>query len=161
MGAIDPGSASGPVGRVADARGSRVREDPLRGRVGTPPCRVGPRAQDRARGADPSGCPRRHDRGRVRHPQRQSGLGPAQVRGVEATADVEERRDSARVLQPRAGPAARSAVRLGMVRRARGVGVPARDVGQPDAEPAAWRRSEVRCDHDSEAAPRAARASGA
>ena len=119
------------LGHLAHTRRTRLRQDTHR-------CRVGPRSSG-VQGSPPN-SPRRshhtrspvhHDRGRVRHHQRLATMEQAHIRTIQAKAHMAHRSARTRLLKPRARPAQRPTIRRRMVRRARLMGIPGRDLGQP------------------------------
>ena len=105
-------------------RAQSLPRTPIRGRER-------PNRPHRPRRTHPTRSPVHHDRGRVRTPQHIPALAQTHLRAVQAKANMAQRSPRTRILQPRAGPAKRPSVRRRMVRRARLVGVPSPDLGQP------------------------------
>ena len=108
------------------------------------------RAPHCPRRTNPRRSPVRHDRGRVRHRQHISTLGQAHLRAVQAKAHLAQRCARPSILQPRARPAQRPSVRRRMVRRARLMGVPRTDLGQPHFRPQARTPATLRRHHNAQ-----------
>ena len=138
------------LGHLDDPRRPRLRKDSHWSRVGPRTGRRRCRAPHCPRRAHPRRSPVRHDRGRVRHRQHISTLGQAHLRAVQAKAHLAQRCARPSILKPRAGPAQRPSVRRRMVRRARLVGVPRTDLGQPHFRPQARTPATLRRHHNAQ-----------
>ena len=111
-------------------RAQSLPRTPIRGRRP-------PRNPHSPRRPNPARSTVHHDRGRVRHFEHIPALEPAHLRAVQAQNHLAQRSARPRLLQPRTRPAKRTTVRRRLVRRARVMGVRARDLGQPLLRPQA------------------------
>ena len=111
-------------------RAQSLPRTPIRGRRP-------PRNPHSPRRPNPARSTVHHDRGRVRNFEHIPALEPAHLRAVQAQNHLAQRSARPRLLQPRTRPAKRTTVRRRLVRRARLMGVRARDLGQPLLRPQA------------------------
>ena len=126
-----PAPARRRLGHLAHPRWTRLRQNSRRRRMGPRSGRGRQRTPHSPSRAHHTRSPVHHDRGRVRHHQRLATMEQAHIRTIQAKAHMAHRSARTRLLKPRARPAQRPTIRRRMVRRARLMGIPGTDLGQP------------------------------
>ena len=108
---------------------------------------------DRARRRDGGGCARRDHRRAERTSRHPSARVPAEIRAIEAPADLAKRRGRDPLQRDGARSIARPAARRGLVRRTRQMALRPRNLGHAAIRAAAWRQSAPGHHHNAAADP--------